>query len=147
MRAEGEVIRATDVLIIQARLPGVVTEIGVQLGSRVATGDILFRMEDEDVQANFADNEIIIASSRAALVRLEAEASGQEAIRFPDELVAAAPQAVAEENSLFSQRRIALLGELGVLVQKVDTLERSIEEKEAAARLASERALIQKKGI
>ena len=145
VRAEGEVIPPTDVQIIQARLPGVVTEIGVQLGSRVATGDILFRMEDEDVQANFADNEIIIASSRAALVRLEAEASGQESIRFPDELVAAAPQAVAEENSLFSQRRIALLGELGVLVQKVDTLERSIEEKEAAARLASERALIQKK--
>ena len=145
VRAEGEVIPPTDVQIIQARLPGVVTEIGVQLGSRVTTGDILFRMEDEDVQANFADNEIIIASSRAALVRLEAEASGQESIRFPDALVAAAPQAVAEENGLFSQRRIALLGELGVLVQKVDTLERSIEEKKAAARLASERALIQKK--
>jgi hypothetical protein len=112
VRAEGEVIPPADVHIIQSRLPGVVTEIGVQLGSRVTTGDILFRMEDEDVQANFADDEIIIASSRAALVRLEAEASGQAHIQFPVELIAAAPQAVAEETGLFNQRRIALLGEL-----------------------------------
>ena len=42
VRAEGAIIPPSDVQIVQARLPGLVTEISVELGSLVKQGDVMF---------------------------------------------------------------------------------------------------------
>ena len=144
VRAEGSVIPPSDVQIIQARLPGLVTHIGTSLGADVAKGDVLFRMEDEDVQADFDNNLILIHTARAAIARIEAEIKGAPSVSFPVDLQQQAPLAVAEEQTLFDQRRRAHLAEIDVLEQKIDTLEKSIEEKQAAARIARDRAAIQR---
>ena len=54
VRAEGIIITPSDVQIVQSRLPGSLTEINVKLGSVVKKGDVLFRVEDKDVLANYA---------------------------------------------------------------------------------------------
>ena len=145
VRADGSVIPPSDVQIIQARLPGLVTEIGIELGSEVSVGDVLFRMEDEDVVANFADNEVIIISSEVALVRLKAEAELQTALVFPEALTGndKAAEAIADETNLFWQRRDALEKEQAVLAQQIETLRRTIEERETEQRQALRQAELQ----
>ena len=58
VRAEGVVIPASDVQVVQNRMPGSVRAIAVSLGDRVEKGQVLFSLEDEDALANFDDNEI-----------------------------------------------------------------------------------------
>ena len=94
VRAEGSIVPPSDVQVVQARLPGLITEIAVELGSNVTEGDVLFRMEDEDVQANLADNDIRIFTAQIALIRLRAEASNASELIFDDRLVALFPNEV-----------------------------------------------------
>ena len=108
VRAEGVVIPPSDIQIVQSRLPGSITDIYVDLGSAVEKGDVLFRVEDTDVQADFAENEIVIATSKIAIGRLEAEVAGQDSLTYSQELIASAPEAAEKETSLFYQRRRAL---------------------------------------
>ena len=144
VRAEGTVIPPSDIQVVQSRLPGSITAIHVELGSEVEKGDILFRVEDTDVQADFAENEIVIAATKASIVRLEAELADRVDIAFPEEVIAAAPEAVATEVGLFRQRSLALQEQIAVLQQSVEALERSITEKTAEASIAETQTRIRK---
>ncbi len=136
VRAEGNVIPPSDVQIVQSILPGVVTEINVDLGSVVSEGDVLFRMEDKQVQAEFSDNQIVIRTSRIAATRLQAEASFKPSVIFPPELIAQALLDVQREQTLFIQQRQALEAEIDILQAEAETFRQDIEEKQAVARNA-----------
>lgn len=144
VRAEGIVIPPSDIQIVQSRLPGSITDIYVDLGSAVKKGDVLFRVEDTDVQADFAENEIVIATSKIAIGRLEAEVAGQGQLSYPQDLITAAPEAAEKEASLFYQRRRALQEQVDVLEQSVEVLRRSIIEKTVEAEIAEQQAAIRK---
>jgi hypothetical protein len=101
VRAEGVVVPSENVQIVQSRLPGSVTDIRIKLGDKVAKGDVLFKIEDEDVKANFADNEIQRLAALASIQRLEAEAQGLAQLNMPEWLVKAAPDAVRQEEEVF----------------------------------------------
>ena len=126
VRADGTIVPPSSVQLVQNRLPGSVVGISAKLGDRVSKGQILFRLEDEDVVANFDDNEITRAASLAAVARLSAEAAGMDGVEFSDALYASAPDNVVAETKLFESRRRALDGRLIVL-------ERSIRENEIEA--------------
>jgi HlyD family type I secretion membrane fusion protein len=136
VRAEGEVVPSDNVQIVQSRLPGSIVFINANLGDTVQKGDVLFRIEDEDVVANFGDNEINRLSALAAVVRLEAERDNLDEVVFPEELVKVAPDIVAQETALFNSRRVAKQGEIDVLVQEGESLEKTIKEREAESRHA-----------
>jgi HlyD family type I secretion membrane fusion protein len=136
VRAEGMVVPSDNVQVVQSRLPGSVMAIAANLGDRVSKGDVLFRIEDEDVIANFADNEIQRLSAQAAIIRLEAERDNLQTISFPPELTAVAAEIVAQEGALFEGRRVAKQGERDVLIQESESLRRGIEEREAEAEFA-----------
>ncbi|MGC6473365.1 MAG: biotin/lipoyl-binding protein, partial [Candidatus Puniceispirillaceae bacterium] len=140
VRAEGAIIPPSDVQIVQARLPGLVTEIGVELGSLVKQGDVMFKMEDKDVQADYNDNEIVLTNTLIATLCLEAEAAGRTNLAFPAELARQAPDEVAAEQALFQQRLRALRGEIDVLEQEVQSLIHNIEERKAEAVFAQGQA-------
>ena len=72
VRAEGMVFTPSEVQHVQSRLPGSVVLINAKLGREVEKGEVLYRLEDEDVTANFADNEIALNAARAAELRLTA---------------------------------------------------------------------------
>ena len=83
VRAEGEVVPSDNIQMVQTRLPGSVLVINANLGDKVKKGDVLFEVEDDDVRANFDDNEIQRLSAQAAIHRLVAEANGATTITFP----------------------------------------------------------------
>ena len=130
VRAEGIVIPSNDIQMVQNRLPGSVVSIEVSLGDHVKKGDILFRLEDEDVIANLDDNEITRLSSLATKARLMAQENGHDVIDFPEWLEVSAPKVVSGERVLFDKNKIAIQGRLEVIA-------RNIKENEAGARVAS----------
>ena len=136
VRAEGDVVPSDNVQMVQSRLPGSIIDIKASLGDRVLKGDVLFKIEDEDVVANFDDNEINRLSAEAAIIRLEAEREDRDDITFSDDLRMGAPEIVAQETALFYSRRKAKTGEIEVLIQESESLERAIKEREAESRLA-----------
>ena len=142
VRAEGVIFTPSEVQYVQSRLPGSVVDINVSLGSKVNAGDVLFRLEDEDVTANFADNEIALNAARAAEIRLSAEADGLTQLRFPSDLMADAPEIVTKESSLFEMRNEALRQRLLVLEESIETLNRMIVEKQAEHRISTARAAL-----
>jgi len=142
VRAEGIIITPSDVQHVQSRLPGALTEINVRLGSVVKKGEVLFRVEDEDVLANFEDNEITYHAARAAEARLTAEMGGIDAPQFPDDLQRNHPDLVAQEAALFNNRQAALDSRLMMLRDAVETLERTIVEKQAEARISAAQAAL-----
>ncbi len=137
VRAEGAVVPSDNVQMVQTRLPGSIVEIKANLGGKVSKGDVMFRIEDEDVVANFDDNEINRLSAQAAIIRLEAERSNQNDVSYPAELTEVAPEIVAQEVALFYSRKKAKEGEVAVLIQEGRSLERAIKEREAEGRLAA----------
>ena len=142
VRAEGVIFTPSEVQFVQSRLPGSVVEIEARLGRVVARGDVLYRLEDEDVTANFADNEIALNAARAAEIRLSAEAEGRTTLRFPGALAKAAPEMVQKEMALFATRADALAKRVSVLRENIATLERAIIEKEAEERISLQKAAL-----
>ncbi len=142
VRAEGKIFTPSEVQHVQSRLPGSVVEIRAELGKVVDAGEVLYRLEDEDVIANFADNEIALNAARAAELRLTAEAEGRSRLVFPADLTAAAPEMVAKEASLFTTRAEALAKRVSVLRDNIATLERTIIEKEAEERISLQKAAL-----
>lgn len=56
---------------VGAHLPGVVSEVAVVVGQRVAAGDLLFRVDDRHLQAELKVREAQLATAQAALARLQ----------------------------------------------------------------------------
>ncbi len=119
VRAEGTIVPPSSVQMVQNRLPGSVIAINVKLGDRVTKGDVLFNLEDEDVIANFDDNEITRIAALATVVRLEGEVALAETIEFPDWLEKNAPDVAASERAVFLRRKAALDGRLSVIKQQI----------------------------
>ena len=142
VRAEGMVFTPSEIQHVQSRLPGSVVTINAELGREVEKGEVLYRLEDEDVTANFADNEITLNAARTAELRLTAEATGATRLVFPAELVALAPDMVEKEASLFTTRAEALARRLSVLHDNIATLQKTIIEKEAEERISLQKAAL-----
>ncbi len=108
VRADGFIVPPSSVQLVQNRLPGSLISIEVKLGQHVKKGEVLFKLEDEDVIANFSDNEITRIAALAMKARLEAEVDGLEEIAFPDWLPLLAPKKVEDERKVFRRRQKAL---------------------------------------
>ena len=137
VRAEGAVVPSENVKVVQSRLPGSVTDIRVKLGDRVDEEQVLFKIEDEDVKANFADNEIQRLAALASIARLEAESRGDSELVMPPWLIEAAPDAATQEEQVFASRVRALDNERSVITQQIETLRRAIEVQKAEEKLAT----------
>lgn len=126
MRVEGVVIPDGSVRTVQNRLAGTVTEINVAINQKVKRGDVLFQMEDEDVVANFTNNEIGRFAAIAKAERLRAEVNGTE-LQFSDIARRNGAMFVASEQKTFDNRRSLLQSQ----IEQIESMEN-----EMAARLA-----------
>ncbi len=133
VRAEGVIQPPSEVQFVQNRLPGSVARIDIALGDYVKKGEVMFRLEDEDVIANFDDNEVMRVSSWATQARLKAQIEGADEVTFPSWLEQQAPEVVLEERRLFKSNKKASDGRLAVI-------ERDIKEKRAGQRVAIQQA-------
>ena len=127
VRAEGTIVPPSSVQLVQNRLPGSVSIINAKLGDRVAKGDVLYRLEDEDVIANFDDNEVTRIAALAAISRLTAEADGETELAFPDWMEKNAPDVAASERGVFERRQRALSTRLSSINRRIKNLNDKIE--------------------
>ncbi|MBK1721626.1 HlyD family type I secretion periplasmic adaptor subunit [Thiocystis violacea] len=117
---------------------GVVSEILVREGDRVAQGDLLVRLDDTEASAQLEIARGQYLSLLAQEARLLAERDDQGDISFPDELLAAQGdprirEAITGEKRVFEARHRALLGEQEVLQQRRGELQQRILGLEALA--------------
>jgi membrane fusion protein, type I secretion system len=126
--ASGALVVDTNVKKVQHPTGGIVGELYVHDGQRVAAGDLLIRLDETAAQANVAMVDKSLAELYARRARLEAERDGGDAVEFPADLLrSAAEQAdigrvVSGERRLFELRRQAQDGQKAQLRERIAQL-------------------------
>src|SRR5215472_13163508 len=99
---------------------GIIQDILVREGQRVKQGDILFKMDPTQAQANFDLQQNQLYAGLAQEARLVAERDMAAEVTFPQELRAAdinpmVARAVADQTKEFHERRASLSGQIELL--------------------------------
>lgn len=110
---------------------GIVREILVAEGQKVKEGEILFRLDPTQAQANLSMVSNQYRSTLAQEARLDAERDGKDEIAFPDEVLKAASEPlvareIADQREQFEERKASLLGQIDILNSQVEQLKSEI---------------------
>jgi len=138
--ATGIVIPSTQVQELQNLEGGIVSVILVEEGEVVEKDQILIRLDDTRFLATYQEELVNSHALEAKLIRLTAEANGQDTLEFPQSLVENSPEFVANERQLFQVNRASHLATL-------DTLNKSLKIAEETFNIAkplSEEGVISK---
>lgn len=127
----GSLVVESDVKKVQHPTGGVVGELRVKNGDRVAAGDVLLRLDETVLQANLAIVTRSIDESTARRARLEAERDGAADVAFPEVLTSRAADPVVAgliggERRLFQMRVSAREGQKSQLAERVGQLDEQI---------------------
>jgi membrane fusion protein, type I secretion system len=111
---------------------GIINEILVREGQRAKQGDILFRIDPTQAQANFDLQQNQLYAALAQEARLVAEREGATEVTSPEELqeVRVHPtvaRALADQIKEFHERRASLSGQMDLLEAKVGQYKIEIE--------------------
>lgn len=112
-RAPGQIIPSSRTQVIQSSDGGVITQILVREGDKVREGQLLVRLDEVKLRASVAEAQGKVASLMSAMVRINAELFDRPLV-FPPE-VQNFPDFVANQTSLYHQRRRALQDQIGAL--------------------------------
>ncbi len=135
--AMGEVIPSTQVKHIQHLEGGIVREILVREGDMVKRDQPLVNLEPVSSGADVEELNVRITSLRAEITRLEAEARGDKAPVFPDDLVRDHPVLIKDALAFFKTRMNRTKNQLSGQRQQIAQQERKIDE--VSARLSNNR--------
>ncbi len=121
---------------------GIVREVHVRVGQRVAEGQTLLVLGDVAVNADMQRWDSRVRSERASMARLEAEQSGAAGVVFPPDVLEAAradaglTELLTNERALFGARRGALTSQVALLRSQ----QSKVNEESQALRAQIERA-------
>ncbi|MBR1123074.1 HlyD family type I secretion periplasmic adaptor subunit [Bradyrhizobium lablabi] len=123
----GNLVVQSNVKSIQHPTGGVVAEIKVTDGARVAAGDLLLRLDATQVQASLQIVSKQLDEVRARIARLTAERDGLAQVEFPAVLTARAGDAnvrglLNSETSLFKARSEGRASQKNLLQSKITQL-------------------------
>jgi HlyD family secretion protein len=123
----GNLVVQSNVKAIQHPTGGVVAEIPVHNGERVASGDLLLRLDATQAQASLQMVSKQLDEVRARIVRLVAERDGAAELQVPPELAARSGDdtvkaLLASEQSLFKARSNARRSQTDLLQSRVSQL-------------------------
>lgn len=135
--ANGEVIPSSQVKSVQHLEGGIVREILVREGQKVARDQPLVVLETIQNDADVQELRARTNSLRAEIARLEAEAVNAPAPAFPDDLARAEPVLAAQAMETFKTRRARLDSLLVAAREQV--IQREQEIKEIASRIETDR--------
>jgi HlyD family secretion protein len=130
--APGTLVVENNAKKIQHPTGGIVQELRVKDGDKVATGDLLVLLDGTQTRANL---DIILGALdelTARKARLEAESEGTEEVTFPAELTARAHEPglgriLSGEQTLFTLRKAERLGQKGLLRERIAQLGKEVE--------------------
>jgi membrane fusion protein, epimerase transport system len=100
---------------------GIVREVHVRVGQRVAEGETMLVLGDVAVNADMQRWDSRVRAERASMARLEAEQSGAPAVVFPADVLESArsdaglAELLVNERALFAARRGALTSQVALL--------------------------------
>jgi HlyD family secretion protein len=123
----GNLVVRSNVKSIQHPTGGVVAEINVADGVRVAAGDLLLRLDATQVQANLQIVSKQLDEVRARIARLSTERDGLARLEFPAALMARSSEPnvrglLTSESSLFKARSDGRTSQKGLLQSKIAQL-------------------------
>lgn len=125
-RGDGRVVPSNHLQQVQYLEGGIIKEILVKPGARVAKGQTLVRLDPTRINAEFSAGEEGYYLLSARIARLEAVVAGRDPV-FSDEVRKAAPEIVANEEKLYAARKseyeAALAIEQGKLAEAVSAKE------------------------
>jgi HlyD family secretion protein len=121
----------TNVKKVQHPTGGVVGELRVREGQRVAAGDLLIRLDETVTRANLQVVTKQLDEMAARQARLEAERDGRTALERPAEFASRGPdpslvKLMDAERTLFEARRTAREGQKSQLQKRIDQLQDEI---------------------
>ena len=130
-RANGRVVPSSQLQSVQSAEGGLIAAIEVREGDVVELGEVLFQIDDTGALSQLGELEQRHQALSAKMVRLRAEAGGEDVIEFPkgSELN---QRAVEAETAVFETRKEQLLLELDVLRQRL--AQRHAEQSELVAK-------------
>jgi membrane fusion protein, adhesin transport system len=114
-RGAGRVVQQTRNQVVQHLEGGIVSEILVREGEKVAAGAPLIRVDNSFSRAELQQNQLELKAKRLLIARLEAEATGQTAFTPAAAMTAGILEIAHQEASLFRARLDGLKAQILVL--------------------------------
>ena len=130
-RGQGWVVTSNQLQELQYLEGGIVKEILVSAGDRVAAGDVLVKLDPTQMNVAFLQGQEGYNILAARIARLEAEAS-LTPVQFPSELAKAAPRAVSNELQLYDARSAELAASLEIEEKKLDQRRNALDDARVA---------------
>ena len=134
-RGQGRIVPQLQNQIVQHFEGGILTEILVREGDKVARGEPLLRIDNSFSRSELAQAELEIKARRAKMIRLTAEVGGAEMVEFPTDLETEIPKIVDREREVFTGRRQTLTEQIGILEDQFK--QKSLDLAEAKSRWAN----------
>lgn len=126
-RGQGQVVAASGTQVIQNLEGGILREVLVREGQVVEKEQPLARLDNMGAASQYTDALTKALENRVALIRLEAEKNGTVPV-FDAELLAAAPQIVADQEEMYTSRRDRFLSEMAMLTSQHRQRLRDVDE-------------------
>ncbi len=123
-RAPGQVIPTGRLQVLQSGDGGVITEILVREGERVKTNQVLVRLDGSKIDSAVGEARGKVASLMSAMTRINAELFDKP-LNFPAE-VQAFPELMANQSSLYHQRRQALKDQIASIHEMRDLVQQEL---------------------
>lgn len=121
--AEGMIVVENNRQVVQHAEGGIVGQIAVRDGDRVAAGGLLIELDDTLLRSELAVVELQLIELRARRARLEAERDQADRISFPPDLLASESEAAAEQiegqRLLFDARKETFEKEASQIVERI----------------------------
>jgi membrane fusion protein, adhesin transport system len=142
-RGAGRVIPQTNNRIVQHLEGGIVSEILVRDGQKVAEGAPLLRIDNSFSRAELSQAQLDLKAKRLMIQRLEAESAGGDTFHPDATMRTELPDLAAKEQDLFRARRDGLTAQLRVVDDQIRQKELEVSELRArVGNLTRERQLV-----
>ena len=118
--------------IIQHLEGGIIRNISISEGDKVAPGQTLVVLDDTKARADLNRLELRRLTVRTILARLNAEIVGESEITFPDEVLSETGTANLSEvmeiqTAEFNARRESIAGDVGIIEARISAIEEEID--------------------
>lgn len=134
--ADGRVIPASKIQVVQNLEGGIVREVLVREGAMVRDGDVILRIDPTQAGSSLGEMREKVIGLQMMVGRLEAEVDGKP-LSLPGDLAAERPDLMAEQRNIFEARKSELDAALSGLERQEK--QRSQEAVELEAKLATSR--------
>ena len=132
IRAEAQVEPTGKVQVVQNRSPGSVNKFNIMVGDAVTKGDVLFWLEEEEIQANLMQNRVVYYTSVAQEARHFAEAFDTKLSLLPEIPIKYADA----QRSIYQSKQVALGEQLSILDEEINSKLSQIKQAQAAVNAA-----------